>query len=46
MEYTPVLNVYTIAYADGIYIAAKYGVKPNAAIATDGNIANDGCIFG
>jgi hypothetical protein len=43
---TSVLDVYSIANADRVYIATKDGIEPNAAILTDSDIAHDGGVFG
>jgi hypothetical protein len=41
-----VLNVYIIPDADGMYIAADYGVEPYAAVVAHNNIADNGGVFG
>ena len=46
VEDAAVLNVHTVADADGVHIAPKDGVEPDATVAADGDIAYDGGVFG
>ena len=46
MKHGAVLNVHTVADADGIYISSKYCIEPYAAIPSHYYIADDGGIVG
>jgi hypothetical protein len=45
VKYASVLNIYAVADADRVYVATKYGIEPDAAIASDGNITYKCCVF-
>jgi hypothetical protein len=43
---TSILDVHSIAYADGVHVATEDGIEPDATIPADGDITYDGGIFG
>jgi hypothetical protein len=45
MEDGPILNVYPVAYANGMDITSHYGLKPYATGIPHFHVADDGGIF-
>jgi hypothetical protein len=46
VQYRSVLDVYTIANTDRVYIATDDGVEPYAALVTDDSVTDDCSVFG
>ncbi len=45
MDDCTILYIYPVTDADGIHIAAQHGIEPDAAIAADDYVSDDGGIF-
>ena len=45
MDHCPVLDIYPVAYADGIYITTDDSIEPEAAIIAAYYITNYDCCF-